>query len=72
MALQHSDGGAGAQAPHSDDLITAGRGYERVLVVHCHVGDLGRMATQGGQQPAVIRGPNLHQTVIRTLEGERS
>jgi hypothetical protein len=30
------------------------------------------MATQGGQQPAIIRGPNLHQTVIRTLEGERS
>lgn len=41
MSLQDSDGGAGTQAPHSDDFVTAGRDNERILVVDSHVTDLG-------------------------------
>ena len=64
VALQHGDGGAGPQAPHPDHLVAAGRRHQRVLVVHRHVGDLSGVAAERGQQPPVVRGPDLHQAVV--------
>jgi len=70
VALQDGDGGAGTQAPHPDHLVAAGRRHQRVLVVDRHVGDLGGVPTERGQQPPVVGGPDLHQAVVRTLEAE--
>lgn len=64
MALQDREGGTGPEAPHPDHLVTAARGQQRVLVVDGHVRDLGRVAPQGGQQAPIVRGPDLHQTII--------
>lgn len=68
VGLQDTDGCTGPQAPHSDGFVTTGWSDESVLIVDSHVTDFCWVAAERGQKAAVIRGPDFHQAVIRTLQ----